>query len=220
MKIIVLTPVRVLGEGLAACLSGRQEFSFVACTPHVLALRDMLERTSAELVLVDVTQGVDLDEIRSIALERPALSLVALGLHEQQQDVIRCGRAGFVGYISRETGVDTLCEALADIVRGRLHCSADISGGLLRALFGSSGIDTANDAALTKRERQVLQLIARGLSNKQIARELSLSAATVKRHVHGVLSKLRVTRRAEAMRRVHESPWLTVTAARLGSESG
>ena len=64
------------------------------------------------------------------------------------------------------------------------------------------------NAALTRREGEVLQLIGRGLSNKEIARDLSLSVATVKHHVHHVLEKLQLPRRAQAMRRVRETPWI------------
>jgi DNA-binding NarL/FixJ family response regulator len=65
---------------------------------------------------------------------------------------------------------------------------------------------------LTKREREVLQLISRGRSNKEIALELSLSIATIKHHVQGMLGKLKVTRRAQAMRHVRESPWIAALA--------
>jgi DNA-binding NarL/FixJ family response regulator len=91
-----------------------------------------------------------------------------------------------------------------------LACSAEISGDLLRALFrADSHADPANSQKmLTRREGEVLQLIGRGLTNKEIARDLNLSLATVKHHVHHVLEKLQLTRRAQAMRRVREMPWI------------
>jgi len=136
--------------------------------------------------------------------------LVALGLHEQRQDVVRCGRAGFSGYVAQNASIDELCQALSDVSSGRLACSAEISGGLLRALFfmDRHAHPTDVDNALTRREGEVLQLIGQGLSNKEIARNLSLSLATVKHHVHHVLQKLKLPRRAQAMRRVRETPWI------------
>jgi DNA-binding NarL/FixJ family response regulator len=219
-KIIILTPIRILGEGLDACLSRRPDFSLIATVPHLPALRKALRNAPVDLVLIDVTHGIDLEEIRSIAAEWPDLALMALGLREQRQEVIRCGRAGFSGYISREADINGLCQAMMDIVVGRLHCSADISGGLLRALFqlNPAAPGASLNATLTKRERQVLQLIGRGLSNKEIARELCLSTATIKHHVHGVLGKLKVARRAQAMQRLQESPWIAAAPA-VGDES-
>jgi two-component system nitrate/nitrite response regulator NarL len=220
MRIVVLTPIKILGEGLNLCLAHRSDFSIVATVSGLPALRATLRKAAVDLVLIDVTQGIDLEDVRSIAAEWPDVALMALGLREQRQEVIRCGRAGFAGYVSREAGIDALCQAMRDIGLGRLHCSADISGSLLRALFQSksSASPASVDAALTRRECQVLQLIGRGLSNKEIARELSLSTATIKHHVHGVLGKLKVSRRAQAIRRLQESPWIVASNARLDDE--
>jgi DNA-binding NarL/FixJ family response regulator len=210
MDLVVVTPVRLLAEGLAACLSRHHDVNLLGTVCDVAGLRAMLASSSADVALLDVTQGIDLDEVRLTACEHPTVSLVALGLQEQRQDVIRCGRAGFKGYVSRDASVDALCDALFDVMAGRLACSADISGGLLRALFRSDDtpVPSAHEEALTQREGEVLQLIGRGLSNKEIARELALSMATVKHHVHNVLEKLQVPRRAQAMRRVRDTPWI------------
>ena len=135
MNVILLTPIRILGEGLEACLSRRPEICLVATIRDLLALRDAIKKSNPDVALIDVTQGTDLEEISSIATEWPDLALVALGLREQRQEVIRCGRAGFVGYVTREATIDTLCQAMLDVATGRLQCSAEISGGLLRALF-------------------------------------------------------------------------------------
>ena len=210
MKLIVVTPIRLFGEGLASCFLCHQEITLVATVPDLPHLRQALETMEADIVLIDVTQGIDLDEVRAVALERADIALVALGLQEQRQDVIRCGRAGFSGYVARNASVEELCQALSDVSSGRLACSAEISGGLLRALFRMDRQVHANDLedALTRREGEVLQLIGQGLSNKEIARDLSLSLATVKHHVHHVLQKLKLPRRAQAMRRVREMPWI------------
>jgi DNA-binding NarL/FixJ family response regulator len=210
MKLVVVTPIRLFGEGLASCFLRHEEVSLQAIVCDLSHLRQLLETITVEVVLIDVTQGIDLDEVRAIASQHADIALVALGLQEQRQDVIRCGRAGFSGYVARSASVDELCQALSNAVSGRLACTAEISGGLLRALFrmDRNAQPEQLDEALTRREGQVLQLIGRGLSNKEIARDLSLSVATVKHHVHHVLQKLKLPRRAQAMRRVRETPWI------------
>jgi DNA-binding NarL/FixJ family response regulator len=210
MNIIVLSPVRLLGDGLAACFSNRPDLRATAVVNDLASLRNKLATTETHVVLIDVTQGIDLFDVRGIASDWPDVPLVALGLNEQRQEVIRCGRAGFAGYIARDASIDALCNSLSEIVAGRLACPPDISGGLLRALFrrDSPADESDLDLALTRRESEVLEFLGRGFSNKEIANELCLSVATVKHHVHHVLEKLKLERRAQAMRRVRDAPWL------------
>jgi DNA-binding NarL/FixJ family response regulator len=217
MNIIVLTPVRLLGDGLSACCSRREGITVIAVVTDLASLKETLETQQTDVVLIDVTQGIDLYDVRAIAAQHPDVSLVALGLTEQRQDVIRCGRAGFTGYVARDASADALCKAMSDVMVGRLSCPAEISCGLLRALFHSQEEDAGHepDRALTPRESDVLRLIGRGLSNKEIARELYLSVATVKHHVHNVLDKLNLARRGEAMRKVRDAPWIAGSRAAL-----
>jgi DNA-binding NarL/FixJ family response regulator len=206
---IVLTPVRLLGDGLAACFRSLSDMNVFAVVDDLAGLRSQLATTSVDVVLIDVTQGIDLFDVREIAAEFPDVALVALGLNEQRQEVIECGRAGFAGYVAREASIDVLCEALREIVAGRLACPPEIAGGLLRALFRDKPrLDDTLEHSLTRREIQVLQLLGRGLSNKEIGGELFLSVATVKHHVHHILEKMNLSRRTQAMQRVRDAPWL------------
>jgi DNA-binding NarL/FixJ family response regulator len=213
MKLVVVTAIRLLGDGLAACLSQHSRIRLVEVVRDLGALRTRLCHSLVDVVLIDVTQGIDLDGVRALALDFPEVPLVALGLEEQRQSVIRCGRAGFRGYVDRNASVDQLCNALGDACAGRLNCSAEISSGLLRALFAQQAGERSPELsdALTAREGEVLQLIGNGLSNKEIATELDVSLATVKHHVHHVLHKLKLPRRAQAMRRVREAPWIATS---------
>ncbi|MEH2530786.1 DNA-binding NarL/FixJ family response regulator [Bradyrhizobium sp. AZCC 1588] len=208
MRIIIVTPVRLLGEGLATCLSGNEGASVHAVVNDFGALRRAL--TSAiNVVLIDVSSGFDLEEVRCVAAEHPRLRLIAIGLRERSDEVIRCGRAGFAAYVPRDAPIETLCDTMAAAVVGRLTCPPEIACSLLRQLFnGAAPQAAANNNDLTRREGDVLRLLGRGFSNKEIARELGLSVGTVKHHVHSILSKLGVPRRTHAMRRVREAPWI------------
>ena len=210
MNIIVLTPVRLLGDGLAACFSSRPDTSVLAVLNDLAGLRESLAETKVDAVLIDVTQGIDFFDMRSIAADWPDVALVALGLNEQRQEVIQCGRAGFAGYVARDASVDMLCQSLSEIVAGRLACPPEISGSLMRALFRSEARSETGEVelALTRRESEVLRLLGRGLTNKEIGGELFLSVATVKHHVHHILEKLKLSRRAQAMVRVRNTPWI------------
>jgi DNA-binding NarL/FixJ family response regulator len=218
MNIIILTPVRLLGDGLAACFSSRPDMCAVAVVNDLGNLCDRLATTENQAVLIDVTQGIDLFDVRAIAAEWPDVPLIALGLNQQRQEVIACGRAGYAGYVPRDASIDALCKMLYEIVAGRFACPPEISCGLLRALFRRDprSEESDSDPALTRRESEVLALLGRGFSNKEIGSELCLSVATVKHHVHHVLEKLKLERRAQAMRRVRDAPWLGRTATQMG----
>jgi DNA-binding NarL/FixJ family response regulator len=216
MDIIILTPVRLFGEGLATSISRRPEISVRAVISDLESLRVQLSSSDVELVLVDVTQGLDLFDLRAISHEWSGVHFVALGLTEQREAVIQCGRSGFSGYVTRDSSIDGLCAALSDTVAGRLACPPEISGGLLRALFRQEpggAADPDLDLALTRRESEVLERLGRGLSNKEIGEDLCVSVATVKHHVHHVLEKLKLPRRAQAMRKVRDAPWLAYTSS-------
>lgn len=210
MDIVVLTTTRLLGDGLMACLGGREGFTVVAVARDLADLGRVLGAVPVDVALIDVSLGIDLFDVRALATAHPEVPLLALGLSDQRQDVIRCGEAGFVGYVNRTASLDELCKALRDAVEGRLACPAEIAAGLMRALFrGEHAIGAgATEQPLTKRETQVLHLLGQGLSNKDIARTLCLSVATVKHHVHNILEKLHVPCRAQAMRRARDTAWL------------
>jgi two-component system nitrate/nitrite response regulator NarL len=205
MNVVILTPVRLFGQGLALCLDARADVQVQALVDDFQGLRAALTETT-EIALVDVTQGYAADEIRALAAERPGLKLLALGLREQQQEVVSCGRSGFCDYIPREATIETLVERMRHALAGRLACSAEVASALMRALFRAEP-EESQDVELTPRQSQVARLLERGLSNKEMAREMDLSVGTVKHHVHGVLDRLGVARRGQAMRIVRNAPW-------------
>jgi two-component system, NarL family, nitrate/nitrite response regulator NarL len=214
MTIIVLTPVRLFGDGLGACLGRRASITVDAVVNDLASLRERLSNTAVDIVLVDVTQATSPFEIRSIAVQWPHVKLIALGLREEKYEVIRAGRSGFAGYLSRDATLDALCQSLSELAAGRVAMPPEISGGLLQALFRPQPAPDAADpdVPLTRREGEVLALLGQGLSNKEIGSHLCLSVATVKHHVHHVLEKLKLPRRAQAMRRVRDAPWLGQTS--------
>ena len=97
MNIVVLTPVRLMGDGLVACFGGQPDIRVTAVVDSLDALRAILQSPAVDLVLVDVTQGIDLYDIRGIAFEHPEISLVALGLDEQGRKSYAAGAGGTQG---------------------------------------------------------------------------------------------------------------------------
>jgi two-component system nitrate/nitrite response regulator NarL len=161
------------------------------------------------LAIIDVTQSLPLEPIRAFHFDFPDLPLIALGLREQEADIVAHGCAGFTGYLRGEDGLDELRARVEDALSGRLSCSPEIAAGIMRGLFrrGLQG-SAPYPVDLTNREKDVAELISRGLSNKEIAQTLDLSESTVKHHVHSILGKKRLGSRLQMVReaQIHWEP--------------
>jgi DNA-binding NarL/FixJ family response regulator len=132
--------------------------------------------------------------------------VIALGVKETDDDVLAWAEAGIAGYVPNTSSVQDMVSIIEQILRGEQSCTARIAGTLLRhiANSGRQPMQTFDQSkSLTRREMQVLDLVNSGFSNKDIARCLHISLGTTKTHVHHVLAKLNVTRRANAIARMH-----------------
>jgi DNA-binding NarL/FixJ family response regulator len=172
-------------------------------------------QTSADIVVMDVSTRLALQTASALPRSHPATKLVAIGLDEDPAQAIAWATAGAVGLLGRTAPPDELLSALTDVARGEAYCSAPISGALLRGVSGGSGgvRPSGSGAALTRREEEVARLVAGGFTNKEIAARLHLSPGTVKSHVHNVIHKLGVVRRAHIARNLPEQAVLPLLAA-------
>ena len=165
-----------------------------------------LSAIDPDVVLFDISPPGSLGEVRRVAAAVPAARVVALAVGESENQVVACAEAGADGYVTRDQSVEDVLAVIGAVTRGELICSPRIAGALLQRLGrlaaerGSAPVDEP-PVRLTAREREIVVLIDRGMSNKQIARTLTIEVATVKNHVHNILEKLHVTRRDEAVAR-------------------
>jgi DNA-binding NarL/FixJ family response regulator len=150
--------------------------------------------------LVDIAAPGTLESVAGLVAAVPETKVVALGVPEQPPAVLACAEAGVVGYVPREATLDDLVERLEATGRGEVKCPEAIVGSLFSRIAALAEVQrpaTALDR-LTSRERQIVDLIECGLSNKEIALRLGIEVSTVKNHVHRAFEKLDVQRRTEA----------------------
>jgi two-component system, NarL family, nitrate/nitrite response regulator NarL len=209
LDVVVYSPVRLFAEGVAACLDSQPESRAVACC-RFDSVHDAVGKGRADIVLLDVTDRRVLAEGRRLVHDFPDLRVIALALPEAPDEVIACADHGFVSYVPRNACVEDMLQVVRRALREEVVCDPKVSGGLLRELRRRRAMAApAADAGaeeLTRREREVLRLLGRRLSNKEIARQLCLSTATVKNHVHSILTKLKVTGRQEVLARL-QADW-------------
>jgi NarL family two-component system response regulator LiaR len=146
-----------------------------------------------DIVLLDlVLPGMSgVDTARRLRVAHPEVKVVVLTSFAGQESVLPAVRAGVAGYLLKDVGPAELADALRSVHAGGSPLHPAVAATVLRQV-------NATADPLTPREREVLRLIARGLSNRLIARELVLSEKTVKTHVSAVLAKLGVTDRTQA----------------------
>lgn len=213
-NITIFTSHRLLGDGLVQALTLRREVASAVVVETLADLRPRLARRGIDLLLVDVTQGIETHAMRTLATEAAGVPLLALGLDPAERSIIECGRAGFANFVSRDASLDGLCQAIHDAVAGRVRCSPETAAGLLRALYHDQRPASDDPAGrLTPREREVLGYLRDGLSNKEIAMALKLTLPTVKHHVSSIFAKLGISRRGQAIRRALPTPLPAATDA-------
>ena len=136
---------------------------------------------------------------------QPDIKVIAIAIADVEQEVFDCAEAGVSGFLSRNASIQDVLTAIHCAVRNELVCSPRIAALLFSRLAtkASKRSDERDNESLTRREHEIASLITRGLSNKEIARELRIQNATVKNHIHSILGKLRVRRRGQVAARMH-----------------
>jgi DNA-binding NarL/FixJ family response regulator len=119
---------------------------------------------------------------------------------DRESEIVSAAEAGVAGLLLHSESFETLLTTLRTVSQGHARCSSDVSAILLRRVYAFAGDINphATTEKLTARELEILELVAQGLSNQQIASRLTLSLPTVKNHLHRLLSKMGVASRAEA----------------------
>jgi two-component system, NarL family, nitrate/nitrite response regulator NarL len=203
---LILSEVRFLRESLAEILTraaGIRVCGQSGTLAHALAIA---QAQRPELVLLDVAFPGGIQAAKNLSASIPEARLVALAIAETEENVLAWAEAGIAGYVPNTASVDDLVSLIAQIRRGEQTCPTRIVGSLLRRVGASErAVRPALPPAtpLTRRELEISRLIATGLGNKDIARRLGISLGTTKSHVHNLLGKLSLQRRAEVVARMN-----------------
>jgi DNA-binding NarL/FixJ family response regulator len=163
----------------------------------------LIKQLDPDVVLLDVhlPDGKGDAIINAVAPERPGVKFLALSVSDAAEDVIAVIRAGARGYVTKTIAADELTAAIGRVAQGDAVFSPRLAGFVLDAFrAGDKLTSSAELDELTPREREVLQLIARGYMYKEIAARLHLSVKTVESHVSSVLRKLQLSTRHELTR--------------------
>ena len=204
INVVVVSDVRLYREGIAAALARRDTIAVVGVAAGVPEALCQVESSKPDVVVFDMATRDSLGGIRALAASATHSRIVAFGVDEHGSDIVSCAEAGVAGYVPCEASIDDLASTVEGVSREESPCSPRVAATLFRRialLAAGAGRPSGTAAVLSHREQQILSLIRAGLSNKDIAQQLTIEVATVKNHVHSLLGKLGVTTRAEAAAR-------------------
>ena len=199
IDLFVLARVTVYRESLVASLNRRPDLRVRAAASGYSALEVDPTAYAPAVVLVD-TENLAATADLSTAFAPAGISVILLGVPEEETEIIACAEAGASGYLTRASTLTDLVTTIVSVSRDELDCPPRVAGALIRRVGTLAAERRAAGMAgrLTPRERQILRFVADGLSNRAIAELLTITVATVKNHVHNIFEKLEVSTRAEA----------------------
>jgi DNA-binding NarL/FixJ family response regulator len=211
IRVLVIAQVRLYREGLAQALESRR-FNVVGATATESGGITLAASTSTDIVLLDMGMPAAHIFIRSLLSQAPQAKIVGLGVSETEEDVLGCIEEGVCGYVPREGSIDELIAVIDNVMDGRMLCPPRIVAALARRLTLLRGPDDIASRVLTQREEEVADLLARGMSNKEIAVQLHIEVATVKNHIHRILDKLHARSRGQVAAQLRRSAALQPTS--------
>ena len=214
IRVLITDDHKVVRQGLRGFLELDPVLEVVGEAGNGEEAVAMARSLKPDVVLMDLLMPVmdGIEATREIRSELPEVEVVALTSVLEDASVTGAVKTGAIGYLLKTTDADELCEAIKAAAAGQVQLAPEAAARLMREMRAPE-----NPEALTERETEVLELIARGKANKQIARELFIGEATIKSHVHSILSKLSVKSRTQAA--LHAVRVGLVAAEELGEES-
>ncbi len=201
-KIFIVDDHPMMREGLAQLIA--QEGDLMVCGEAEDATQalEQIEKLKPDLALVDITlrstNGLEL--IKDLRIRAPALSILVISMHDESLYAERVLRAGARGYVMKQEGGKKLMEAIRHVLNGKTYVSEKVSAKILDTFSGRPSEGASDVERLTDREFEVFQLIGRGLSTKEVADKLRVSAKTIEVHRVNIKHKLNVGTASELIR--------------------
>ena len=200
IRAVLVSDVRLYREGVELALGRREAIELVATASSISEALARVAALHPVVILLDMATRDSVAGIRALADAAPRSKIIAFAVDEQAADIPSYAEAGIAGYVPCDASIDDLAATIECVTRDEALCSPRVAGALFRriATLAAGRPVRFQASALSQREHEILALIRGGCSNKDIARTLTIEVATVKNHVHNLLTKLKVSTRAEA----------------------
>jgi len=205
VQVFILAENRLLREALTRILNKKSDIRVVGASAFTPDIVQQIRSVAPDVLLSD-SAAVALSQLRLVPEVRaavPGLRIVMIGMESDRETFLLAVREGVVGYVLKDASAMEVAASVRSVANGEAVCPPSLCLALFEQVAkpdnpGSTFV-IKNNLGLTRREQQLVQMISRGLTNKEIATQLNLSEQTVKNHVHRMLRKLGVRDRLGAV---------------------
>ena len=210
-KVIVFSDIKIYCEGLSKSLAKVKPIEVIGVENNFDDAIARINLDSPDVILLDMTMKDSCRIAQEVMGLCPEAKIVALAVLEDEENIVECAQVGIAGYVPREASLDELIDTVIGAKKGEFCCPPKIAAYIFnkihdlassakdKCLPNSEAVNANRLTGLTRREQQIMRLMADGLSNKLISRDLNIEVSTVKNHVHNILVKLDVKSRARAV---------------------
>ncbi len=194
IKIFLIEDNRILRDGIKALINEQPDLTVVAASggSHDTLMQARARKPQVVLMDLGLRNENGLRIVATLAKELPQAKVIGMGLIPSQRDIIEFVEAGAAGFILKDATIEDVLGTIRSVARGMRVLPPPLTGSLFTHVIERAIRKGRLPEAvrMTKREREIIILIAEGMSNKQIAEQLNLSTYTVKSHVHNILEKM------------------------------
>jgi DNA-binding NarL/FixJ family response regulator len=203
IKVALIEDQEDINLGLKYMIGNTEGFDCISFTDAESALKT-ISKSLVDVVLMDINlPGIDGIECTKLLKQKfPELQIMMCTVYEDDQKIFNAISAGASGYILKRSDPSKIIEAIKDLINGGSPMSSQIARKVITLLQAKNSLSLKN-TILSDREKEVLDLIALGYRNKQVADKLFISISTVKTHVHNIYEKLHVSSRIEAVKKIN-----------------
>ena len=203
ISIVLADDHHVIRQGLKALLDAEPDFNVIGETGDGLEVADLVEQLRPHVLVLDLMMpGLSgLEATRRISKRSPGTSVVILSMHSNEAYVLEALKAGANAYVLKKSQADELVQAIREVDAGRSFLSSTLSQRAIEVYKEiAEATETDRYDSLTAREREMLNLVAEGYTNTQIATRLSISSRTVEGHRANLMRKLNLKNHTELIR--------------------
>ena len=204
VKVSIVEDIDEVRESIGKLLQGSDKFTLTSSFTNAEQAEKNLPREKPDIVIMDISlpgrSGIEC--LQKIKENCGDTQFIMYTIFEDDEKVFEALEAGASGYLLKKTPKEKILESLMELYEGGSPMSTQIARKVIEA-FQRRKMISEEERSLTKKEKEVLDLLAKGFLYKEIADKLSITINTVKQHIHSVYEKLHVTNKAEAINKIY-----------------